>query len=83
VRTILAENVLVDNPERLSIAQQPKKRDQLHPRYFSLRAYKEWRTSEGNPHIAEEKQMQSTPAQRTPTRTYTSMHLASCDGLYS
>ncbi len=93
VRTILAENILVDNPEQLSIAQQPKKRDQLHPRYFSVRAYKEWRTKqaclfEGN-HIAEEKPMQSTPEempaplQRTATRTYTSMHLASCDGLYS
>ncbi len=90
VRTVLAENVAVDNPERLSIAQQPKKRDQLHPRYFSLRAYKEWRTSESNPPIAEEKTMQCTPEempepplQRTATRTYTSMHLASCDGLYS
>jgi hypothetical protein len=44
VKTILAENVAVDNPTRSSIAQQPAKRDELHPRYFSLRAYKEWRT---------------------------------------
>lgn len=44
VRTILAENVAIDNPTRWSIAQQPEKRPDLHPRYFSLRAYKEWRT---------------------------------------
>jgi hypothetical protein len=44
VRTILAENIIVDNPGELSIAQQPKQRDRLHPRYFSLRAYKKWRT---------------------------------------
>ena len=43
VRTVLAENVPVDNPTRLSIAQQPEKRPHIHPRYFSLRAYKEWR----------------------------------------
>ena len=97
VRTILAENVIVDNPTRLSIGKQPAKRPELHPRYFSLRAYKEWRTKrrtkhaclfEGN-HIAEEKPMDCmpeempAPMQRTATRTYTSMHLASCDGLYS
>jgi hypothetical protein len=44
VRTILAENVAVDNPDGLSIAQQPAKRPELHPRYFSLRSYKEWCT---------------------------------------
>ena len=43
VTTILAENVAVDNPARLSIAKQPAKRPELHPRYVSLRAYKEWR----------------------------------------
>ena len=43
VKTILAENVALDNPTRLSIAQQPAKRPELHPRYVSLRAYKEWR----------------------------------------
>lgn len=44
-RTVLEENVAVDNPKGLSIAEQPEKRAQLHPRYFSLRAYKEWRMS--------------------------------------
>ena len=44
VRTILAENIIVDNPGELSIAKQPKQRAWLHPRYFSLRAYKQWRT---------------------------------------
>ncbi len=45
VETVLAENVAVDNPERKSIAQQSDRRHVLHPRYYSLRAYKEWRTS--------------------------------------
>jgi hypothetical protein len=49
VKTILAENVEVDNPARLSIAKQPAKRRELHPRYFSLRAYKEWRTESASP----------------------------------
>jgi hypothetical protein len=45
VETVLAENVAVDNPERKSIAQQSDRRHLLHPRYYSLRAYKEWRTN--------------------------------------
>lgn len=45
VETVLAENVAVDNPERKSIAQQSDRRHMLHPRYYSLRAYKDWRTS--------------------------------------
>jgi hypothetical protein len=44
IKTILAENVALDNPSRLSIAQQPAKRYERHPRYYSLRAYKQWRT---------------------------------------
>ena len=49
IKTILAQNVAVDNPARLSIAQQPAKRPHIHPRHFSLRAYKEWRTESASP----------------------------------
>ena len=48
VKTILMQNVAVDNPARLSIAKQPAKRPHIHPRYFSLRAYKEWRSTVGS-----------------------------------
>jgi len=41
--TILEENVAVDNPDQLSIAEQSSKRHLLHPRYVSLRAYHAWR----------------------------------------
>ena len=41
VETLLGEMIL-DNPDRLSIQQQPAKRPLLHARYFSLRAYDEW-----------------------------------------
>jgi len=41
--TVLEENVPVDNPDQLSIAEQSSKRQFLHPRYFALRAYLQWR----------------------------------------
>ena len=42
VRTVLIEKQKIDNPNKQSIAQQPEKRDLIHPRYFALRAYYEW-----------------------------------------
>lgn len=42
-KTVLIENQKIDNPEKLSIAQQPNKRHLIHPRYFSLMAYIQWR----------------------------------------
>ena len=44
-RTVLIDRQPIDNPEKLSISQQPLLRDQVHPRRFSLRAYKQWRQS--------------------------------------
>jgi hypothetical protein len=44
-RTVLIDRQLIDNPEKLSISQQQLLRDQVHPRRFSLRAYKQWRDS--------------------------------------
>ena len=43
VRTVLCENIPIDNPHKLSIAQQPDMRHLIHPRYFSVGAYKSWR----------------------------------------
>ncbi len=43
LKTVLIENQKIDNPEKLSIAQQPNKRYLIHPRYFSLMAYIQWR----------------------------------------
>ena len=43
-RTVLIDQQPIDNPEKLSISQQPLLRDQLHPRRFSLRAYNQWRS---------------------------------------
>jgi hypothetical protein len=42
-KTIVIDKQIIDNPEQLSIAQQPKMRSQIHPRYFALRAYDQWR----------------------------------------
>ena len=44
-KTVLIENQKIDNPEKLSISQQPLLRKFIHPRYFSLRAYDQWRRS--------------------------------------
>lgn len=41
-KTVLIEKHKIDNPDKLSIAQQPEKRHLIHPRYFSLIAYKQW-----------------------------------------
>jgi hypothetical protein len=41
-KTVLIENQKIDNPEKLSIAQQSGKRHLIHPRYFSLMAYSQW-----------------------------------------
>ncbi len=43
VITVLTENQKIDNPEKRSIAQQPDNRHLVHPRYFALRAYNEWK----------------------------------------
>ena len=43
VKTVLCEGVKLDNPDKLSIAQQPDKRHLLHPRYIAVRAYSDWR----------------------------------------
>jgi hypothetical protein len=45
VRTVLCENQPIENPHKLSIAQQPDMRHLIHPRYFSIGAYKSWRES--------------------------------------
>ena len=45
VRTVLCENQPIENPHKLSIAQQPDMRYLIHPRYFSIGAYKSWRES--------------------------------------
>lgn len=45
VMTVLCENQPIENPHRLSIAQQPDMRHLIHPRYFSVGAYKSWRTT--------------------------------------
>ena len=42
VETLLGE-IILDNPDRLSIQQQPAKRPVLHARYFALSAYSEWK----------------------------------------
>jgi hypothetical protein len=47
-KTVLIENQKIDNPDKLSIAQQAKNRHLIHPRYFSLMAYIQWR--QGNLH---------------------------------
>jgi hypothetical protein len=44
-KTVLIENQKIDNPEKLSISQQTLLRKFIHPRYFSLRAYDQWRRS--------------------------------------
>ena len=44
-KTVLIDRQPIDNPDKLSIAQQPLLRELLHPRRFSLRAYDKWRTS--------------------------------------
>ena len=41
-RSTLVENQIIHNPKELSIAQQPEFRHLVHPRYYSLRAYKQW-----------------------------------------
>jgi hypothetical protein len=45
VRTILCENQPIENPRKLSIAQQPDMRHLIHPRHFSVGAYKSWRAT--------------------------------------
>ena len=44
-KTVLIDRQPIDNPDKLSIAQQPTKRRLVHPRYFSLTAYDKWHTS--------------------------------------
>ena len=41
--TVLLKNQPICNPMKLSIAQMSDIRDRVHPRYFSLGAYCEWR----------------------------------------
>jgi len=41
-REIIVENQMIHNPKELSIAQQLDFRHLVHPRYYSLRAYKQW-----------------------------------------
>jgi len=42
-KTVLIENQPIENPSRLSIAQQPQNRPLVHPRYFALNAYNHWK----------------------------------------
>ena len=44
-RTVLIDRQPIDNPQKLSIAQMPDIRDQVHPRRFSLKAYRQWHTT--------------------------------------
>jgi len=44
-KTVLIENQQIENPSRLSIAQQPDSRHLIHPRYFALNAYNHWKKS--------------------------------------
>lgn len=43
--TVLIQNQKIDNPGKLSIAQQPENRHLIHPRYFSLQAYNQWKST--------------------------------------
>jgi hypothetical protein len=47
-KTVLIDGQPIDNPDKLSIAQQPLLRELFHPRRYSLRAYDKWHKSYTN-----------------------------------